>query len=306
MFTNLFPLWAIVGAALGFYFPELFSPGRSAIVPLLMLVMLSMGLTLRTDDFIQLGAYKHGLLLGLVMQFSVMPLTALSLSYLFALDQELMIGMLLVGTVAGGTASNVMAYLAGGNVAMSVSMTAVSTLASIVLTPLLLTLLLGTAVNVPAWDMLLSLIKIILIPITVGVICNSYFSNQVARLTPLLAPVSIVVISYIIAIVVALNAHRIATMGAAVALASLLHNLTGLFLGYLAARMLGFDSAIRRTIALEVGMQNSGLATALALKFFTPASALPGALFSIWLNLTGSIYAAWCRRSDRKAGAGSD
>ncbi|MEM7360022.1 MAG: bile acid:sodium symporter family protein [Pseudomonadota bacterium] len=299
MIVNLFPVWALTGAMLGYLFPELFSMGRSAIVPLLMVVMLSMGLTLRAKDFLNLGAYKSGLILGLVLQFSVMPFAALGLSWLFGLEQELLIGMLLVGTVAGGTASNVMAYLAGGNVAMSVSMTAISTLASVALTPLLLTLLLGTSVNIPAYDMLLSLIRIILIPVAIGVICNTYLSAQVKKVDALLPPLSILIISFIIAIVVALNADRIATMGAAVAMASLAHNLTGLTLGYLGARLLGFDRAIRRTIALEVGMQNSGLATALALKFFTPVSALPGAVFSVWLNLTGSIYAAWCRRLDQ-------
>lgn len=290
-FIHLFPVWALLGAMLGFYYPELWVNFRGAIMPLLMLVIFCMGLTLRVKDFVEVGRYKKALVSGLVLQFTVMPLSALMLSKLFALDQALTIGMLLVGSVAGGTASNVMAYLARGHVALSVSMTAFSTLFSVLLTPLILTMLLGTRVDVPATDILISLLQIIIIPIAVGLLLNSLMPLSIGKVVHLLPSFSVVVIAIIIAIVVALNAERLSTVNPVIIWATLLHNLFGLTVGYLAASLLHFDNAIRRTIALEVGMQNSGLATALALKYFSPTSAIPGAIFSVWLNITGSIFA---------------
>lgn len=294
-FIHLFPIWAALGASLGFYFAGSLSNYASLIVPLLMLVIFCMGLTLRVKDFVEVGHYKKALFAGLILQFSVMPFSALMLSKAFHLDHALTIGMLLVGSVAGGTASNVMTYLARGHVALSVSMTAFSTLLSVVLTPLILTLLLGTRVSLPAIDMLFSLLQIILIPIALGLLLNSVIPHHIVKLQALLPSLSITIIALIIAIVVALNADRLATVNPVIILTTLLHNLIGLVLGYLAASLLHFNSPVRRTIALEVGMQNSGLATALALKYFSPVSALPGAIFSVWLNITGSIFAAFSR-----------
>jgi len=302
MFLKLFPLWAPLAAILGFAFaPQLENWGGS-IVPLLTVIMLCMGLTLRPADFVAVGRYKKAFVLGLILQFSVMPLGALLIASLFRLSPELTVGLVLVGSVAGGTSSNVMTYIAGGNVALSVSMTACSTLASVVLTPLLLSVLVGSRVEVPAVDMLLSLFRIILLPVVLGVVINRLAGQLVDRLKPALAPVSMVAILIIIAIVVALNSENLREVAVTVVLATLTHNVLGLALGFLFARMMGFNSVICRTIAIEVGMQNSGLATALALKFFTPISALPGAIFSVWLNITGSIFASFCARSDRIAG----
>lgn len=289
---KLFPWLAALAGLLGYFAAEHIAIARPAIVPLLMLVMLSMGLTLSHRDFIRVTEYKSAVLLGLILQFSVMPLTAVLISQLFSLPSELMIGMLLVGTVAGGTASNVMAFLAQGNVALSVTMTAVSTLVSVALTPLLMLWLAGSQVDVPALDMLRSLAVIILIPVALGVIVNSLAATTINKIVPALAPLAMWAIASIIAIVVALNADKIASINPLFILAPLLHNLIGLTAGYQVAKLLRYEPAICRTIALEVGMQNSGLATALALKFFTPLAAVPGAIFSVWLNLTGAVFAA--------------
>ncbi|NIB42355.1 bile acid:sodium symporter family protein [Pseudomaricurvus alkylphenolicus] len=301
MFLKLFPVWAPLAALIGFQFPEVFSQGKGAIVPLLMVVMLCMGLTLRPQDFWDVRKYKTAMFAGMLLQFSVMPLTALMISRLMGLSPELTVGMVLVGSVAGGTSSNVMTYIAKGNVAMSVSMTALSTLMSVVMTPLLLSLLVGSSVNVPAVDMLLSLFKMILLPVGLGVLANSFAHQWVAKVEKLLAPMSVVTILIIIAIVVGLNAGRLGDVALAVVFATLMHNCTGLTLGYLAAWMLRFDATVCRTIAIEVGMQNSGLATALALKFFSASSALPGAIFSVWLNITGSVFASICIRQSKTA-----
>jgi len=305
MFLNLFPVWVVCAAVSGFLFPEQLTVLRTWIVPLLTGVMLCMGLTLKLDDFLKIRAYKWALLAGIILQFSVMPIVALMISLLFKLGPELTIGMVLVGSVAGGTASNVMTMLAGGNVALSVSMTAISTLLSIVMTPLLLLLLIGSTVEVQAAGMLVNLFKIVLLPVALGVLLNHFFSNKIDGFHSELASLSVVLIAIIIAVVVALNQSRIESGAMLLVFATLMHNLAGLSLGYMAAYMLGFDRIICRTIAIEVGMQNSGLATVLAVKFFSPLSALPGAIFSIWLNITGSIFARLSVQRDRRLAAKS-
>jgi BASS family bile acid:Na+ symporter len=296
MFLKLFPLWAPLAAAIGLLLAEPLTGWRGAIVPLLTGVMLCMGLTLTPRDFARVGRYRFAFLAGLVLQFTVMPLMAVLIAKLFGLGPDLTVGLVLVGSVAGGTSSNVMTFLARGNVALSVAMTATSTLAGVVMTPLLLSLLVGSTVDVPAGDMLLSLFRIVLLPVALGVTLNVLAGRHVRKVLPALAPLAVLAILIIIAIVVGLNADRLRNVAFMVVLATLLHNVSGLALGYLAATLLRFEPAIRRTIALEVGMQNSGLATALALKFFSPAAALPGAIFSVWLNITGSVFASLSTR----------
>lgn len=183
---------------------------------------------------------------------------------------------------------------------MSVSMTALSTVLSVVMTPLLLGALVGSQVDVPATAILVSLFKIILLPIGIGVAINVLAHHSVRKFESALAPLSVLAILSIIAIVVAINADNLAAIGVWVVIATLIHNVAGLMFGYLAAFLLGFDRVVCRTLAIEVGMQNSGLATALALKYFNPVAALPGAIFSVWLNITGSIFASICLRFDNK------
>lgn len=296
--TRLFPLWALLGSLLAYGQPTWFVGLKQQIIPLLTLIMLAMGLTLRPAHFLDVLGNRRAVLLGLVLQFSVMPLAAVLVSRLLGFDTALTVGMILVGSVAGGTASNVMCYLAKGDLALSITMTALSTLVGVVATPLLVQLLAERSVDVPAWEMLLSLIKIVVVPVVAGVLLNALFHRAIARIEPLLPLVSMAAIVLIIAIVVALNAGQLASIGPIVALAVMLHNGIGLALGYSITRLLGFDERTCRTLSFEVGLQNSGLATALAMKFFTPASAVAGTLFSIWHNLSGSLLAGiWARRS---------
>ncbi|MGD2128619.1 MAG: bile acid:sodium symporter family protein [Lysobacterales bacterium] len=299
MFLKLFPLWAPLAAAIGLLFAEPLADWRGAIVPLLTVVMLCMGLTLTPRDFVRVGRYRFAFLTGLILQFTVMPLMAVLIATIFRLGPDLTVGLVLVGSVAGGTSSNVMTFLARGNVALSVAMTATSTLAGVVMTPLLLSLLVGSTVDVPAGDMLLSLFRIVLLPVALGVTLNAVAGRYVRSVLPALAPLAVLAILVIIAIVVGLNAKPLRDVGLSVVLATLLHNVSGLALGYFAAKLMRFEPAICRTIALEVGMQNSGLATALALKFFSSVTALPGAIFSVWLNITGSVFASLSARRQR-------
>ncbi|WP_235676620.1 MULTISPECIES: bile acid:sodium symporter family protein [unclassified Vibrio] len=297
---NAFPLWVVLGSVVAYLQPAIFAPLKPQIVPLLMLIMLSMGLTLTLDDFKRVTSSVKAVTVGLILQFSVMPLSALFVAHAFDMDMALTIGMVLVGSVAGGTASNVICYLAKGNVALSITMTAFSTLIGVMMTPFLVDALLGVNVDVPVGPMVLNLVKIVIIPITLGITLNHFFRRPVMTIAPVLPLVSMLSIVMAIAIIVALNHDKIAIVGLGVALAVILHNAMGLVLGYWVCRALKFDYVTCKTIAIEVGLQNSGLATALALKFFSPISALPAALFSIWHNLSGSILAHYWSRDKRK------
>ncbi|MFV0485775.1 MAG: bile acid:sodium symporter family protein [Vibrio fluvialis] len=301
--TQLFPLWAVLFSLCAYFFPSVFVDLKSQIVPLLTIIMLAMGLTLKPKDFLNVVTNKKAIGIGLILQFSVMPLAAILVSLLLGFDPMLTIGMVLVGSVAGGTSSNVMCYLAKGDVALSITMTSISTLLGVVLTPLLVKLLAGQSVDVPAMSMLMSLVKIVLVPVSIGLLCNVLLHSVTEKLEPALPLISMVAIVMIIAIVVALNASQLATIGPIVALAVILHNSIGLASGYWICRALGFNESICRTVAFEVGLQNSGLATALAMKFFTPASAVAGTIFSIWHNLSGSLLAGYWAKRPLKGGA---
>ncbi|TXR54755.1 bile acid:sodium symporter family protein [Reinekea thalattae] len=300
--TMLFPLWAILGSLVAYFQPELLVGYKGQIVPLLMIIMLAMGLTLKLEDFWAVVSNKKALILGVILQFTVMPIVALIISIVLQMDKAVTIGMVLVGSVAGGTASNVICYLARGNVALSISMTATSTLVGVVMTPLLIDLLLGVSVDVPALSMIVSLAKIVLLPVSAGIMLNYFFARYVVRLADVFPFISMVAIVAAISIIVAINQAQIATVGMVVFIGVVLHNAIGCSVGYGVTRLLGFDRTVCKTIAIEVGMQNSGLATALALKFFTPLSALPAAIFSIWHNIAGSIFAlvaVWAEKESK-------
>ncbi|MEQ5777989.1 bile acid:sodium symporter family protein [Thalassospira sp. NFXS8] len=297
MILQLFPVWALLLSLLAFFVPGPFTSLSAGIVPLLTVIMLSMGLTLTAKDFANVAKSRKALVVGVILQFLIMPVAAWLTAKLFGFDAELTVGMLLVGSVAGGTSSNVMCYLAKGDTALSISMTATSTIIGVFLTPVLVSLLAGQSIDVPVQPMLLALVKVVLVPVILGVVLNELASKWVRKIDMIFPYVSMVAILLIIAIVVALNAGTIASVGLIVACAVVLHNAIGLCLGYGVTALLGFDRKICRTIAFEVGLQNSGLATALAMKFFTPVSALPGTLFSVWHNISGSLLAGyWSRK----------
>lgn len=291
--VRFFPIWAIFFSTIAYLQPSSFISFKNLIIPLLSLVMLSMGLTLNVNDFKRVSHMKRAVLLGVILQFLIMPLLAFGLSEILGLDNNLLVGMVLVGSVAGGTASNVICFLAGANVPLSITMTATSTLLGVFITPLLVGLYTHQVIEVPILSMLLSLIKIVLLPVTIGVCVNTFFKKNVRPLTPLFPLIAMVIIVFIISIIVALNANNIGSLGVLVVIAVVLHNGFGLCFGYLGAKLLAFDKATCRTVAIEVGMQNSGLAVALSMKYFSSMSALPGAVFSIWHNISGSMLASY-------------
>ncbi len=295
--TQLFPFWAIIISLLAWQYPELFRSYEPWIVPLLSVVMFGMGLTLHLSDFAYVLQMPRLIFAGIVLQYTIMPLTAVVLSDLMELDPVLTAGMILVGSCPGGTASNVICYLARGNVALSITLTAVSTLLAVILTPTLTAELVSKNIDVPVLDMLLSILYMVIIPVSAGILLN-HVAGKILKPVKIVFPlVSVTAIVFIIAIIVSLNAQQVHQIGAAVLVAVMLHNTAGLFLGYFTSRFLGFSPTECRTLAIEVGMQNSGLAVALAIKYFTASAALPGAIFSIWHNLSGSILAGfWSSR----------
>ncbi|WP_430461900.1 bile acid:sodium symporter family protein [Thalassolituus sp. LLYu03] len=302
--NQYFPLFAVLVSLFAWGNPASLTGLKDAIVPLLTIVMFCMGLTLRWADFRRVWRKPQGVALGVALQFILMPLLAWLLVQLLALPQELAIGLIIVGACSGGTASNVMTYLARGDVALSVSMTLVSTLAGVLLTPWLVALYADASIAVNTQAMLFSIAQIVVLPIVAGLLCNRFLPQVGQSLNAHLPDISSVLILLIIAIIVALNADEISVMGMSAVLAVVLHNLSGLLLAYVIARATGQTEVAARTIAIEVGMQNSGLAVALALKFYGPVAALPGALFSVWHNISGSLLAAfWKWQTDRRVRA---
>jgi BASS family bile acid:Na+ symporter len=296
--TRLFPLWAVLFSLLAFYAPSLFTGWKPAIVPLLIIIMFCMGMTLTLDNFRDVLKQPRVLAIGIILQYTVMPLAAFVIAWMLGLSLPLMIGMLLVGSAPGGTASNVVCYLARGNVALSVTLTMLSTLLAFIMTPAMVWLYIGEKVPVPVLDMLLSVMKIVLAPVLLGTLVNTMIGKKTAGLRHVFPLLSMLAIIAVIAIIVALNKQNISTVGALVIIAVVLHNTTGLVIGYWIAKMLGYDNVTARTIAIETGMQNSGLSVALAIKYFSPSAALPGAVFSIWHNISGSLLAGfWSGRS---------
>jgi BASS family bile acid:Na+ symporter len=291
-FNRLFPLWALLISLLAFFLNAPFAALSTAIVPLLATVMFMMGLTLTKADIERIVKDPKPILVGVILQFVLMPVLAITFSKMFQLSNQLTIGMVVVGSCAGGTASNVVCYLAKGDVALSISMTMVSTLVGVIATPLLCAFYLSETVSVDTLALLFSLVQIVFIPVVLGFACKFFLNDLANRVETLIPTLSVLLILLIIAIVVALNADRLLDVGLITLIAVILHNLSGLAGGYTISRLIGLDIKQSQTVAIEVGMQNSGLGVALATEFFSATAALPGALFSVWHNISGSLLAS--------------
>ncbi|GGP21935.1 ketopantoate/pantoate/pantothenate transporter PanS [Silvimonas iriomotensis] len=291
--TRLFPLWAILLSLLAYHNPASFTPFKPYIPILLGTIMFTMGLTLTLDDFKRVLTRPAPVTAGIVLHYLVMPLAAWCLAKAFHMPPELAAGMILVGSVASGTASNVIIYLAGGDVALSVTISSLSTLVSVVATPLLTRLYVDTSIPVDMLGMLLSIVEIVILPVALGLVIYRFFGRFVRKIEPYLPLLSMLAIVTIIAAIVALSQKSIAAVGAVVILAVMLHNAIGLLGGYWGGKLLGFEESVCRTLAIEVGMQNSGLAAQLGGHFFGALAALPGALFSVWHNISGALLAGY-------------
>ena len=296
-FNQLFPLWAILLSVAAIIARDSIALLEPAIVPLLAGIMFLMGLTLEKKDFQRIIAQPQPVMVGVILQFVLMPILAITLANMLELSTQLTAGMVLVGSCAGGTASNVIAYLSKGDVALSISMTIASTLIGVVATPFLCAFYLSETIAVDSISMLISILQMVLIPVVAGSLVNHFQRPVVLKIEPALPSIAIVLILIIIAVIVALNAERLPQVGLLTLVAVILHNSLGLAGGFFVSRLFGFNLRQSQTIAIEVGMQNSGLGVALALQYFSATAALPGALFSIWHNISGSLLAArWSRK----------
>ncbi len=304
LFSKYMALIVIAMAVLALLCPSAVSFIKTSYInPLLGVVMFGMGLTLKLSDFRVVFSHPKDVCIGTAAQFTVMPLLAYLLAKAFSLPPELAVGVILVGTCPGGTSSNVMTYLCKGDVALSVGMTAVSTVLAPVVTPLLTYLYAGATVHVDLLSMFLSIIQVVILPIALGFAVNRFFGRFAERAVDVLPLVSTLAIVAIVGAVVSVNAGRLLSCGLLILVVVVLHNVLGYLLGYTAARALRLSNAKCRTVSIEVGMQNSGLATSLATVHFAqyPLATIPGAVFSVWHNVSGALLAnVFLRQAERE------
>ena len=282
-----FSVWA-------FYQPATFAWATSYTAWLLGVAMFGMGLTIHGKDFKIVLTQPKNVLVGCLAQYTIMPLSAYALAKMLQLPDDLALGVILVGCCPGGTASNVITYIAGGDVALSVGMTTVSTLLAPLLTPILVYSLGGAWVDVSFMAMVLSVVKIVLVPVLMGIAIHTLCGAFVKKISGVLPLVSVISIVLLIAGIVANNVEKILTCGILVLIVVMLHNAIGLVIGLTVARACHIEYTKETAIAIEVAMQNSGLAISLATINFAanPLATLPGAIFSVWHNISGSIFAS--------------
>lgn len=300
LWTSGFVFWVILFSGFAWLVPGPFAAMKPGIVPGLGIIMFGMGMSLTPADFLRVFRQPRAILCGVLGQFIGMPLLAWAVAKGLGMPPELQLGFIILGACPGGTASNVIVYLSRGNVALSVTMTACSTLLAVILTPTLVWLLGGAVIPVSFWALLWGVTKIVFIPVTAGLLVHRLAGERVKRINEFFPALSVLIIVLVIACIVALSRDRLPEAGMLVLGGALLHNVLGLGIGYGLAR--GFQLSPRdcRTVAVEVGMQNSGLGVALAMSTVHAANsalvALPSSVFSVLHNLTGSVLASWFRR----------
>lgn len=295
-FSKTFAIWVFVFAAFAYLFPDCFKFLAAYISILLGVVMFGMGLTLAPKDFSEVFKRPIQVLIGMVGQFIIMPLIAFALVYCLDLPPEIAAGVMLVGCCPGGTSSNVMSFLGKGDVPLSVTITACTTLLAPIVTPALFFLFASQWIEIDPISMFFSIVKIVILPIVGGVLLNTLFRKFVSQVVVCLPIISVFSIIAIVAAVVAVSADRLATTGLLIFMVVVLHNCLGYLLGYVLGRVFKLGLAQKKTVAIEIGMQNSGLAVALANGLASkgaidPIAAVPGAIFSVWHNISGPIIA---------------
>ncbi len=305
--TNAFPLWVLICSGIALFQPETFTWFRPYIVWGLGIIMLGMGMTLSVEDFRQVLKMPRAAVIGVICQFTIMPMLGFAVAHLLGLpkiDPHLAVGLILVACCPGGTASNVIAYLAKANLALSVMMTIVSTFAAILLTPILTKILVGTMLEVSATALFLETVKVVLLPVVVGVLLNRFCPRFVKSVSPVSPLISVIAIVLIVACIIGLKNEVILTANWRLLAAPGILHLAAFVLGYMAAKWIGLPEDARRTISIEVGMQNSGLGTHLANSNFKGTNAaVPCAISAVYHCLIGSIVAGiWRTYSSSRRG----
>lgn len=298
---NTFALWVLLLAGLALYSPDLFTWIGPYVSLLLGIVMFGMGMTLSVGDFKLVLKEPKGVIIGVLAQFIIMPSLAYVLAKVLHLSPEVAVGVILVGSCPGGTASNVMTFLSKGNTALSVTITSITTLLAPILTPAIIYFLASEWLNVSAGDMFLSVVKMVLIPIILGIIVKLIFKNKTNAVNGAMPIVSVVAIVAIVAAVVSGSRDKILDTGLLIFAVVILHNSLGLLLGFFVSKLLKLNYEDQKAVSIEVGMQNSGLGAALAMAHFSPLAAVPSAIFSVWHNISGPILASyWGWKADRQ------
>lgn len=297
-----FPLFILLGAALAFFNPEPFKPLSEYITVMIAIIMLCMGLTLTLPDFSLVIRRPLPIIVGVVAQFVIMPLGAVFVAKLLGLNPMLAIGLLMLGSVPGGTTSNVVAYLSRGDVALSVTMTSISTILSPLVTPIIMLMLAGEETPVDGAAMAWSLVQTVLLPVIGGLIIRVIFDRFVTMLLPILPWLSVIAIGGVVFPAVANSSESLKHVGMVVILAVILHNLIGYILGYISAKVFKFSVPVARTTSIEVATQSAGLASGMSGKLWSPEAAIPGAVAAVWHNISGALFAFIMRRIDAKKG----
>lgn len=292
-------IFAAVTAAM--FYPTIFTEIggfnlKGLIVPLLMVIMFGMGSSMSLNDFVGVIKMPKGVVIGIICQFTIMPVVGFSLAYISNLPPEIAAGIILVGCSPSGLASNVMSFISKSNLALSLTLTAIATLLAPILTPLLMKLLANQLVPINFIGMLMSILKIVILPIILGLIFNHFFSGKFKWLDKTMPIISMAGIAIIITIITAAGRDALLTIGLTLIIVVLIHNVLGYFLGYGVSRFFGLDQKSARTVAFEVGMQNGGLASGIALEMGRIATmGLAPAVFGPMMNITGSSLATWWR-----------
>ncbi|MDM5200686.1 bile acid:sodium symporter family protein [Fictibacillus enclensis] len=305
-FGNTFAVWVLLIAVAAFVYPQGFTWIGNYIVWLLGIIMFGMGLTLSGSDFKEVAKRPKDVAIGVAAQFLIMPLLAFGLATLLPLSPQVAVGVILVGCCPGGTASNVMTYLAKGDTALSVAVTSVSTVLAPILTPTLILLFASKWLPVSPGDLFISIAKMIIIPIVLGIIVKMLLGKKVEAGVKVLPLVSVICIVAIVGAVVGGSKEQIASTGLAIFAVVVLHNMLGLLLGYWAARLFKMSPPKQKAISIEVGMQNSALGAGLASVHFSPLAAVPSAIFSVWHNISGALVATYYRKQAEKLEAKGD
>lgn len=291
-----FTLWVLLISLIAYLQPQYFKWIGPYVVILLGIVMFGMGLTLSFDNIKEVFRRPKDVLLGVVGHYVLMPGLAFLLASGLGLPKEIAVGVILVGCCPSGTASNVMVFLGRGDVALAVAIASVSTLLAPIITPLLILLLASKWVAISFSGLFINIIQVVIVPLALGLIIKRFFGKQAEASTKVLPLVSVIAIVLIIAGVVAGSQAQLAKYGLSILGVVALHNILGFLFGFFFARLFGMDLSKQKAVALEVGMQNSGLGVTLAMANFSPLAAVPSAMFSVWHNISGSILATIFRR----------
>lgn len=299
--TKYMSIGVVLIGIFSIFWPDVMKPFAPKIPTLLGIIMFGMGMSLTPGDFKNVFKQPKNVAIGTVLQFVIMPAAAFVLVKLFDLPPAIAIGVVLVGCCPGGTASNVISYIAKADVALSVSMTMVNTILAPFVTPFLVWLIAGAWVDIDFMSMMMSIVKMVLLPLIVGVGINYFFPKQVKKVNTFMPMFSALVVIITVGCVVSLSGRTILDNGLLILAVVILHNLCGMLLGNFCAKKIGMNKAQTRAMTIEVGMQNSGLASTLALMYFTAAGGIAGAIFSVWHNVSGSLFASYCVGQDEEA-----